>query len=263
MATHPNVQYQNAVSHLIAETRKYLDGLGLIPLQTSFADPVLLALVSKSIVLTEAIVLLVSNGFNDEAFGLCRTCLELELTVRYLTNADTLTRCERYAKYFSKVNEGWVKITKKYYPDLSLRVRADAAELAEVASNYKDPHRWSEHNLKYFASEPDSFEKREDGTPLDQSFYYEALYRWMSYYVHAAQPALDPLHMTVPGDTFKVHTGKGKSTRGEDALRMSYQFVHITLFRVLRYFNMDYPPLLQSLYDQVLHDYVKPGGSQE
>ena len=180
----------------------------LIPRQTSFADAVLLALVSKSIVLAEAIVLLVANGFQDEAFGLCRTCLELELTVRYLTNADTLSRCERYARYFSKVNEGWVKITKKHYPDMSLTVRADAAELAELASNYKDPHRWSEHNLKYFASEPDSFEKRDDGTPMDQPFYYQALYKWMSYYVHAAEPALDPFHITVPSDTFRFIQGR-------------------------------------------------------
>jgi len=171
----------------MAETRTYLDGLGLIPRQTSHADAVLLALLSKSIVLTEAIVLLVSNGFHDEAFGPCRTCLEVELTIRYLTNADTISRCQRYARYFSKVNAGWVNVMRKYYPDMSLRVRADAGQLADLASEYKDPHRWSEHNLGYFASEPDSFEKREDGIPLDQLFYYEVLYKWMSYYVHAAE----------------------------------------------------------------------------
>jgi Family of unknown function (DUF5677) len=258
IASQPSVQYLNAVSHLIEETRAYLDGLGLIPRETSSTDSVLLALVSKSVTLTEAIVLLVSNGFHDEAFGLCRTCLEVELTVRYLTNTDTVSRCTRYARYFAKVNEGWVKITKRFYPDMTVKMRPDAAELAGLASNYKDPHRWSEHNLKYFASEPDSFEKREDGTPLDQLFYYEALYKWMSYYVHAAEPALDPFHITVPGDTFKVHPGAGQSTRGADALRMSYQFIHITLFRVLRYFNMSYPSALQDLYEQVLHDYVKP-----
>jgi hypothetical protein len=52
------------------------------PVRRSFTDAVLLALVSKSIVLTEPIVQLVSNGFHGETFGLCRTCLELELTVR-------------------------------------------------------------------------------------------------------------------------------------------------------------------------------------
>jgi hypothetical protein len=44
---------------------------------------------------------------------------------------------------------------------------------------------------------------------------------------------------------------------------MSYQFVHINLFRVLRCFNMDYPAGLMALYEQVLHDYVKPGKAQE
>jgi len=38
---------------------------------------------------------------------------------------------------------------------------------------------------------------------------------------------------------------------------MSYQFVHINLFRVLRYFNMNYPAGLTALYEQVLQDYAR------
>jgi hypothetical protein len=254
MPTGPSSQYVNAVSNLLIETRKYLDGLGLIPRKSSKPDPVLLALVSKSIVLAESIVLLVSNGFYDEAFGLCRTLLELELTVRYLTNADTVSRCERYVEYFAKVNEGWMNIATKYYPNMGLGVRADAAELGELAKNYKSPHRWSEHEIKYFASEPDAFEKKEDGTPLDELFFYEVLYKWASYYVHVTEHAVDRSHATDSGDVFKVHPGMGRSTRGEDALRLSYQLVRVTLFRVWRYFNMDFPPKLQNLYDEILQD---------
>jgi hypothetical protein len=55
------------------ETRKYSDGLGLISRKSSKPDSLVLALVSNSIVLAESIVLLVSDGFCDEAFGLCRT----------------------------------------------------------------------------------------------------------------------------------------------------------------------------------------------
>jgi hypothetical protein len=77
--------YQEAVSKLMRETRAYLDDLRIIPRRTSAADSILLALLSKAIVLTEAIVLLASQGYGDEAFGLCRTCIEIQLTVRYLT----------------------------------------------------------------------------------------------------------------------------------------------------------------------------------
>jgi len=88
----PGLEYQNSVSQLMVATRTFLNGRDLIPRRTT-ADSILLALLSKSIVLTEAIVILVSNGNHDEAFGLCRTCIEIQLTIRYLTNADTVKRC--------------------------------------------------------------------------------------------------------------------------------------------------------------------------
>jgi len=87
----PGPEYQNAVSQLMVETRAFLNGLDLIPRSTS-ADPVLLGLLSKSIVLTEAIIALVCHGKHDEAFGLCRTCIEIQLTIRYLTNAKTVSK---------------------------------------------------------------------------------------------------------------------------------------------------------------------------
>jgi hypothetical protein len=112
----PDLEYQNSVSQLMVETRVFLNGLDLIPRRTA-ADPILLALLSKLIVLTEAIVILVCHGNHDEAFGLCRTCIEIQLTVRYLTNADTVKRCERYLLYFAKYTTEWAKLYRKYYPN--------------------------------------------------------------------------------------------------------------------------------------------------
>jgi hypothetical protein len=117
-----------------------------------------------------------------------------------------------------------MKLMKQYYPSVKLSPRPDADELTRLAAAYRNPHHWSDpaHRLSYFASEPDSFETREDGSPLDQSFYYEVIYKWMSYYVHAAESSLDPYHITLPGDPFRVHPGAGLSTRGGDAVRIAY-----------------------------------------
>lgn len=252
--------YQEAVSNLMRETRKYLDDLRIIPRRTSAADSILLALLSKAIVLTEAIVLLASQGYGDEAFGLCRTCIEIQLTVRYLTNSDTVQRSNQYHRYFAKANAEWSRLISKYYPGLKLKPRSDATELEELAKKYPDPNRWSKQGegLKYFAMETDAFEKREDGSSFNAGFYYEVLYKWMSYYVHAVEPST-PDHVTLPGDVFRVHQGAGSSCLGIDACRTGYLSVHLDLMRILRYFNLEYPEHLSNLYGNTTEKYRKSG----
>lgn len=254
----PDIEYLNAVSQLMTATRAFLNGLELIPRETSATDAILLALVSKSVVLTEAIVCLISNGFADEAFGLSRTSVELQLTIRYLTNNDTISRCRRYFLYYAKDKSEWFRLINRYYPGLNPKKRSDAKELEQLASAYRSPHKWAEcpNGVKDFASEPDSFEKRDDGSPLDELFYYEVLYKWMSHYVHVTEPCIDPAHITFPGDRFKVYPGVGRSSLGNNALRTSFLSVNLNLIRVFRYFNMTYPESLQSKYEQVVRMHV-------
>ena len=239
----PTLECQNSVSQLMVQVRAFLNGLDLIPRRTA-ADPILLALLSKSIVLTESIVILVRHGNHDEAFGLCRTCIEIELTVRYLTNADTVKRCERYLLYFAKDTTEWANLFRKYYPNHKLKRRSDAMEIEKLAGAYRCPHRWHDEKdgIKTFASEDDSFERAADGSPLRDSFSYEIPYKWMSHYVHATVQAIEPAHVTLPGDRFKVHPGDGRSSLGCEALLFSFQAVYMNLIRVLRYFNMSHPP---------------------
>lgn len=252
--------YQEAVSNLMQETRTYLDDLRIIPRSTSAADSILLALLSKARVLTEAIVLLASQGYGDEAFGLCRTCIEIQLTVRYLTNSDTVQRSNRYHRYFAKANAEWSRLINKYYPGLKPSLRGDATELEDLARKYPDSNRWSKQGegLKFFAMEADAFERREDGSPLTAGFYYEVLYKQMSYYVHAVEPST-PDHVTLPGDVFRVHQGAGSSRFGVRACRTAYLSVHLNLMRILRYFNMEYPQHLSELYESTTAQYRKSG----
>jgi hypothetical protein len=148
---------QNAASQLMVETRAFLNGLDLIPRCTK-TDPILLGLLSKSIVLTEAIVILICHGNHDEAFGLCCTCIEIQLTIRYLTIADTVNRCNRYLGYFAKNMTDWAKLYRKYYPNHALKRTSDAAEIEKLAATYPNSHKWQENGgIKSFAFEEDLY----------------------------------------------------------------------------------------------------------
>jgi hypothetical protein len=76
MNAQPSAEFLDSVSDLMHETRTYLEKLRSHP-REGRTDSILLGLLSKSIVLTEAILVLVLQRFNDEAFGLCRSCVEI------------------------------------------------------------------------------------------------------------------------------------------------------------------------------------------
>lgn len=255
MNAEERTQLTEAILLLMKATRHYLDGLALIP-RNRDADIVLLALLSKSIVTTEAVTSLVLSGFDDEAYGLCRTCLEIQLTVRYLTNKEADARCSRFLRFFTRNKSDWFDLIAKYYPSMQ-PTKQKAATYRKLAQSYRDPHKWAEgrKSLKAFASEPDGFETRNDGSPLDANFYYEVLYKWMSFYVHGTISALEEEHVTIDGDVFSVHPRRGRSTHGEGALRTSMLSVHLNLLRILQNLNMEYPDSLSSKFENVVKQF--------
>ena len=55
-------------------------------------DRVVLALVSKAVTLSEAVDCLVDAGFDEEAFGLSRTLVEVAFNLRFVLNHDSERR---------------------------------------------------------------------------------------------------------------------------------------------------------------------------
>jgi hypothetical protein len=210
MHRHPDAELLASVTELMNDTRTFLEELNLIPRAYSPTDSILLALLSKSIVLTDAVVCLLSNGFTDEAMWLCRSCIEIELVVRYLTLKDTDKRCMRFLNYYSKDKTEWFRLNNKYFPESPLKQRADMKELLELASAYPSPHKWSDvpEGLKGMASEPDPTMKAEDGTPATALFSYEVTYKMASQYVHGTVGSLDPAHATSAGDYYRFTPGR-------------------------------------------------------
>jgi hypothetical protein len=192
------------VRALLTATTAYLDELEIYPRSRGiFLDAVLLAILSKSLRVADAVCLLVECGFHSEAFGLSRTMLELALFARYISNKDSFSRSEIFAKYFAKDLEGWTKLISKYYPNAVARFHPNHNKLLEIAKQFKDPHRWSGKSVRDLAIEEDTFETLPNGQPFRWEFDYEVVYKWTSHYVHGTVVAVDE-HATAPRQPFRV-----------------------------------------------------------
>ena len=105
-----------AVIRFIRLLEHYVNDADTRPRQGFAADWVLLALVSKSIWVAKAVCKLVSSGFPEEAFGLTRTLTDIFFTVRYICNDDSEGRARKYANFFAKEQEVWLRLKNTYFP---------------------------------------------------------------------------------------------------------------------------------------------------
>ena len=148
-----------SVRGLLSSATTFLNEMELYPRGRGvFVDAVVLAILSKSIRVGEAICLLVEHDFHSEAFGLSRTMLELALFARHISNADSWKRSETFVKYFAKDHEGWTKLMAKYYPSNVPNFHRDHAKMLEIAKQFQDPHKWSGKSVRDLAMEVDTFE---------------------------------------------------------------------------------------------------------
>lgn len=94
-------------------------------------------------------------GFNDEAFGMTRTLLDIYITLRYIANKDTDERARRDAEFSSKDAAVWNEVVKTYWPH---RAQTVPTRTLRIAAKYRSPHQWSGKNVKEMALEPDTVE---------------------------------------------------------------------------------------------------------
>ncbi len=102
----------------IAKLRKYLDeaeallakaGIyGRKPLFNKF-DVIAMALVSKAFSVARACLLLLDNGFEDEAYGMSRSVVECAWTLRYLTQTPAEIESRTW-KYFNYVRDAPLRL---------------------------------------------------------------------------------------------------------------------------------------------------------
>ncbi len=202
MPINPNI---DDVRLLISRLEEFIDHSRVIPATRRYRTIVILGLLSKALTVGRAICCLVENDFPAEAFGLTRTLIDIYLTVRYISNADTEARAERYARFFAKNHEDWTKIIGKFYPASTIPNTPEHQDYLEVAKEYKVPNEWTglRGQTKEMALEPDTYEFDSGGKPINCEFDYEVIFKWTSHYVHATISSLES-HLTEADEVFRV-----------------------------------------------------------
>jgi hypothetical protein len=231
------------MKRLIRKIKVFFDKERYHARRTVHLDQVVLAHVSKSIKVAEAVVSLVDAGFSDEAFGLSRTMVEIALNLRFITNRYSERRAKRFADYIARWKVELERRTLKHmfkkdekgndikdkkgnkiplYTKKQLRaMMKHYKRYAKVARKFPNRTSWTETPNRraskggawMMANEPDTQETLE-GVPYKWEFDYDWIYFWTSQYVHATALSVDA-HAVRPGEPFFIKgSQKDDSTAG-------------------------------------------------
>jgi len=240
------------VRQLLHSVTEFVNNLHLYPRRSVYNDAVLLALLSKTIRVGEAVCLLMEEGFHDEAFGMSRTMVDVAFSVRYLVNDPEVDkRCGQFAKYFAKDHENWTKMIQKYYPTLAVKYHPDHGRMLEVARTFRSPHLWHGGSTRDIAVESDLIERDEHGQPTRWEFDYEITYKWTSHFVHGTVVALDA-HAMEPGVAFVVGGGLQQIQKGGMALFNAAVYLFKVTVLVLRGVKYNLSSDLEQEFDTLI-----------
>lgn len=207
----------------VTDVRKLIDAIDgnieerrIYPRSNVRLDIVLLALLSKSLTVARAVCTLVEAGFPEEAFGLGRTLLDIYFTVRYIANKDQLERADKYAEFYARDYQRWIRLIEKYYPGSLNPLPEHHEEMLRMAAAYPSPHKWTGlgDQTRQMAMEKDEVESESLGRPVTAEFDYLVIYGWTSHYVHPTVVALES-HSTGAREQFRVYAGARKQILSE------------------------------------------------
>jgi len=206
-------------------------------------DTVAGEMISKAFALSRAAILMVQNGYPDEAFGLCRSLTESSIYLRYITQQkETLSeRASKFLQFGIDSKAFWFHLLDENAP-LTPAQREDIDRYKADNKIPDDPKRitqpWSEKRRLV-----ETVSKEQHPTDTDAST--EALrlkekaisYTDTSSYVHCTQPGLNAY-------TFEwkepIIVRKSRSVKTNTAYKVC-MVIHVHLRAVVRYclFGMD------------------------
>lgn len=249
----PDIPNTLAVLAVIDRIEIFINQSEIIPATQFYRTKILLALLSKALTTSRAICALLSAGFQDEAYGLLRTLVEIFFSVRFISNDDTESRATRYTEYFGKVHQHTGELFEKFFPKHVLPPPGHHKESMAWAENYRSAHQWLETRgaIGAMAYEEDAFDVDDVGRPLKQAFDYELVYWDASHFVHGTVMSLTP-HLSPQGEPFRVRGGPTTDSR-----QLTYTlfnvivFLRKTLISTCRGIREDSPP------EEILNDMLE------
>lgn len=146
-----------------------------------------------------SVLVLCRAGFGSEAYALSRLILEMHITLRWITNQDSVKRAEEYALFVAKRKEYAAQMIAKYQPGTPQAAGA-VTYVENLYKRYADKYArftfWSNkpNNLKGLAEEKEVLYGIRP-TPHDDAIYdYELPYSDSSDHVHCTAAALDAVY---------------------------------------------------------------------
>src|SRR5207245_4034589 len=154
--TKHTAQQKRQIKQIIQTTQTYMDRQNYFARGNVFLDKVILAFVSKSLMVIRSVVCLVEAGFPEEAFGLTRTLVEIALNLRYITNRSPEQRAKRFVRFYAKIKMEYIRRTLKHYSRWKKselrKMMQDYKKVATLARNYPDKYSWARTRKRYTGS---------------------------------------------------------------------------------------------------------------
>jgi len=274
------------VSKVLNLVQSYLDGQCFYPRRESYLDATVLTLLSKSLALARSTVCLVKGGFDEEAFGVSRSLLELAMTLRYITNGrNPEARAKRFVHFVAKIKMDWGRKAIEFFSFPASAIRKDMATYKKFQSmERKFPKLgWQQASKKHakgiwtMAMEPDRYEKvpvldksgkpvlnkrgKPKLKPLNWALDYKVMYFWESQYVHVTIDSLDN-HAAIPGRPFVAYTQGSRTSRrktdfGDLALFNTVTNMHKILLAGFRGLGHSYPEELSKPVEALMQSLGK------
>lgn len=256
----------------IAKFRKYLDEaeavlanariIGRRPYFNKF-DTISMALVSKGFSVVRACILLLENGFEDEAYGMSRSVVECAWTLRYLTQepGEIESRTAKYINYLLLDKQFWMYHAMVNAKDEEMKadIRAHAEELGlhddptEVVGHWsgKNGFGWIVNQSEHPLDGPNS-------NDTIKSAEYAVDYHQTSGFVHCYEPAIENF---VPDDRtpFKVKLADGDGGQpGQSVLYILLRYIHSSTAYFFFGMGLDRPQRVNELFSTMLNEELRP-----
>ncbi len=256
----------------VAKLRKYLDDaeavvakigiFGRKPVFNKF-DVIAMALVSKTFSVARACLLLIDNGFEDEAYGMSRSAVECAWTLRYLTQtpSEIESRTWKYINYLILDKQFWMyhAMVNAKDEETKSHIRTHGEELGlhddptEVVGHWsgKNGFGWIVNQMEHPLDGPNTSE-------AIKSAEYAVDYHQTSAFVHCYEPAIENF---VPDEKtrFKVKLSDGNGGQpGQSVLYILLRYTHASMAYLFFGLGLERPQGLNELFSKVLNEELKP-----
>jgi uncharacterized protein DUF5677 len=207
---------------------------------------------TKAFQVHEAVLTLCRAGFGSEAYALSRLILEMNLTLRWITNDDQVKRAEEFAFFVAKRKEYLATMISKYQPGTALA--ADAVNHVEklyktYADKYKRFTFWCDKagSLKQLAQEKEILYGPQPNPHFEAMYLYEVPYSVMSDHVHCTSFALDGVYPAT-GVPYRISRAL-EPNLVRDAVFTATQFLFAIMLRVDAYRQLGLAQDIYKVYD--------------